>query len=50
MFVLERSGGEKSVKIMSLKLEIEGVMFQVVRSSDEQVGCELEEKGNFWSE
>ncbi|KAF7664357.1 hypothetical protein LDENG_00180020, partial [Lucifuga dentata] len=35
---------------MSLKLEIEGVMFNVVSGYAPQVGCELEEKEKFWSE
>ena len=35
---------------MSLKLEIEGVMFNVVSSYAPQVGCEMEEKEKFWSE
>ncbi|KAE8278057.1 hypothetical protein D5F01_LYC23887 [Larimichthys crocea] len=33
---------------MSLKLEIEGVMFSVVSGYAPQVGCELEEKEKFW--
>ncbi|MCJ8735585.1 hypothetical protein PDJAM_G00248890 [Pangasius djambal] len=35
---------------MSLKLEIEGVMLDVVSGYAPQVGCELEEKERFWSE
>ncbi|KAK3517653.1 hypothetical protein QTP70_014779 [Hemibagrus guttatus] len=35
---------------MSLKLEIEGVMLNVVNGYAPQVGCELEEKERFWSE
>ncbi|KAK3510023.1 hypothetical protein QTP70_026002 [Hemibagrus guttatus] len=35
---------------MSLKLEIEGVMLNVVSGYAPQVGCELEEKESFWSE
>ncbi|KAK3517684.1 hypothetical protein QTP70_015689 [Hemibagrus guttatus] len=35
---------------MSLKLEIEGVMLNVVSGYAPQVGCELEEKEKFWSE
>ncbi|KAK3548852.1 hypothetical protein QTP70_021037 [Hemibagrus guttatus] len=35
---------------MSLKLEIEGVMLNVVSGYAPQVGCELEEKERFWSE
>ncbi|KAK3508196.1 hypothetical protein QTP70_017107 [Hemibagrus guttatus] len=36
--------------VMSLKLEIEGVMLNVVSGYARQVGCELEEKERFWSE
>ncbi|KAK2920086.1 hypothetical protein Q8A73_002290 [Channa argus] len=36
--------------LMSLKLEVEGVMFNVVSGYAPQVGCELEEKEKFWSE
>ncbi|KAK2919253.1 hypothetical protein Q8A73_003624 [Channa argus] len=39
-----------SNRLMSLKLEIEGVMFNVVSGYAPQVGCELEEKKKFWSE
>ncbi|KAK3550569.1 hypothetical protein QTP70_000050 [Hemibagrus guttatus] len=39
-----------SDRVMSLKLEIEGVMLNVVSGSAPQVGCELEEKERFWSE
>ncbi|KAK3516098.1 hypothetical protein QTP70_005396 [Hemibagrus guttatus] len=39
-----------SDRVMSLKLEIEGVMLNVVSGYAPQVGCELEEKENFWSE
>ncbi|MCJ8750003.1 hypothetical protein PDJAM_G00194370 [Pangasius djambal] len=35
---------------MSLKLETEGVMLNVVSGYAPQVGCELEEKERFWSE
>ncbi|KAK3525767.1 hypothetical protein QTP70_007530 [Hemibagrus guttatus] len=35
---------------MTLKLEIEGVMLNVVSGYAPQVGCELEEKERFWSE
>ena len=35
---------------MSLKIEIEGVMFNVVNSYAPQVRCELEEKEEFWSD
>ncbi|KAK3566856.1 hypothetical protein QTP86_004584 [Hemibagrus guttatus] len=37
-------------RVMSLKLEIEGVMLNVVSGYAPQVGCELEEKERFWSE
>ncbi|MCJ8736373.1 hypothetical protein PDJAM_G00257620 [Pangasius djambal] len=39
-----------SDRVMSLKLEIEGVMLKVVSGYAPQVGCELEEKERFWSE
>ncbi|KAK3511626.1 hypothetical protein QTP70_013648 [Hemibagrus guttatus] len=39
-----------SDRVMSLKLEIEGVMLNVVSGYSPQVGCELEEKERFWSE
>ncbi|MCI4391424.1 hypothetical protein PGIGA_G00134180 [Pangasianodon gigas] len=39
-----------SDSVMSLKLEIEGVMLNVVSGYAPQVGCELEEKERFWSE
>ncbi|KAK3559241.1 hypothetical protein QTP86_008352 [Hemibagrus guttatus] len=39
-----------SDRLMSLKLEIEGVMLNVVSGYAPQVGCELEEKERFWSE
>ncbi|KAK3529345.1 hypothetical protein QTP70_029129, partial [Hemibagrus guttatus] len=39
-----------SGRLMSLKLEIEGVMLNVVSGYAPQVGCELEEKERFWSE
>ena len=38
-----------SDRVMSLKLEIEGVMLNVVSGYAPQVGCELEEE-IFWSE
>ncbi|KAK3569040.1 hypothetical protein QTP86_021557 [Hemibagrus guttatus] len=38
-----------SDRVMSLKLEIEGVMLNVVSGYAPQVGCELEEKEGFWS-
>ncbi|KAK3535463.1 hypothetical protein QTP70_016885, partial [Hemibagrus guttatus] len=39
-----------SDRVMSLKLELEGVMLNVVSGYAPQVGCELEEKERFWSE
>ncbi|KAK3558484.1 hypothetical protein QTP86_018133, partial [Hemibagrus guttatus] len=39
-----------SDRVMSLKLEIEGVMLNVVSGYAPQVGCKLEEKERFWSE
>ncbi|KAK3515046.1 hypothetical protein QTP70_004038 [Hemibagrus guttatus] len=39
-----------SDRVMSLKLEIEGVMLNVASGYAPQVGCELEEKERFWSE
>ncbi|KAK3528570.1 hypothetical protein QTP70_003744 [Hemibagrus guttatus] len=39
-----------SDRVMSLKLEIEGVMLNVVSGYAPKVGCELEEKERFWSE
>ncbi|KAK3553686.1 hypothetical protein QTP70_006899 [Hemibagrus guttatus] len=39
-----------SDRVMSLKLEIEGVMLNVVSGYAPQIGCELEEKERFWSE
>ncbi|KAK3507778.1 hypothetical protein QTP70_000334 [Hemibagrus guttatus] len=39
-----------SDRVMSLKLEIDGVMLNVVSGYAPQVGCELEEKERFWSE
>ncbi|KAK3570552.1 hypothetical protein QTP86_022502 [Hemibagrus guttatus] len=39
-----------SDRVMSLKLEIEGVMLNVVSGYAPQVGCELEEKERFWSQ
>lgn len=36
-------------RIMSLKLEIDGVMLNVVSVYALQVGCQLEEKEGFWS-
>ncbi|MCJ8730702.1 hypothetical protein PDJAM_G00187490 [Pangasius djambal] len=39
-----------SDRVMSLKLEIDGVMLNVDSGYAPQVGCELEEKERFWSE
>ena len=39
-----------SDRVMSLKLEIERVMFNVVSGYGSQVGWELEEKEKFWNE
>ncbi|KAK3523754.1 hypothetical protein QTP70_009236 [Hemibagrus guttatus] len=39
-----------SDRVMNLKLEVEGVMLNVVSGYAPQVGCELEEKERFWSE
>ncbi|KAK3541728.1 hypothetical protein QTP86_002117 [Hemibagrus guttatus] len=39
-----------SDRVMSLKLEIEGVMLNVVSGYAPQVGCVLEEKERIWSE
>ncbi|KAK3506481.1 hypothetical protein QTP70_001796, partial [Hemibagrus guttatus] len=39
-----------SDRVMSLKLEIEEVILNVVSGYAPQVGCELEEKDRFWSE
>ncbi|KAK3552787.1 hypothetical protein QTP86_022599 [Hemibagrus guttatus] len=39
-----------SDRVMSLKLEIEGVMLNVVSGYAPRVDCELEEKERFWSE
>ncbi|MCJ8736302.1 hypothetical protein PDJAM_G00258210 [Pangasius djambal] len=39
-----------SDRVMSLKLEIEGVMLNVVSGYAPHVGCELEEKERLWSE
>ncbi|KAK3570020.1 hypothetical protein QTP86_009157 [Hemibagrus guttatus] len=43
-------GKRVSDRVMSLKLEIEGVVMNVVSGYAPQVGCELEEKERFWSE
>ena len=39
-----------SDRMMSLKPEIEGVMFNIVNGYAPQVGYELEKKENFWNE
>ena len=39
-----------SDRVMSVKLEIEGVMMNVISAYAPQVGCEMEEKEDFWSE
>uniref|UniRef100_A0A8C4R3Y4 Endonuclease/exonuclease/phosphatase domain-containing protein n=1 Tax=Eptatretus burgeri TaxID=7764 RepID=A0A8C4R3Y4_EPTBU len=39
-----------SDRVMSVKLEIEGVMMNVISAYAPQVGCEMEEKKYFWSE
>ncbi|ROI22611.1 hypothetical protein DPX16_0452 [Anabarilius grahami] len=39
-----------SDRLMSLKLEIEGVMLNVIIAYAPQVGCKQEEKDTFWSE
>lgn len=41
-------GGEKSFRVMSTKVEIEGVMMDV--SAYAPVGCEMGEKEEFWSD
>ncbi len=38
-----------SDRMMSVKLEIEGVMINVISTYAPQVGCEMEEKEDFWS-
>lgn len=38
-----------STRMMSLKLEIEGVMVNAVSGYAPQVGCELEEKKEVWT-
>ena len=42
----ECSGSEKSIRVMSLKIEIEGMMFNVVSGDALKVGCELEEENS----
>ncbi len=38
-----------SDRMMSVKLEIESVMINVISAYSPQVGCEMEEKEDFWS-
>ena len=40
----------KSDRMMSVKIEIEGVMVNVISAYATQVGCELEEKEAFWND
>ena len=40
----------KSDMMMSVKMEIEGVMMNVISAYAPQVGCELEEKEDFWND
>ena len=40
----------KSVRVMNVKLEIQGVMMNVVSSYVPQVGCKMQEETRFWSE
>ncbi|KAI5100145.1 hypothetical protein C0J45_9131 [Silurus meridionalis] len=39
-----------SDRVMNVKLEVEGVMINVISAYAPQVGCEMEEKERFWSE
>ena len=39
-----------SDRVMSLKMEIEGTLFNVISAYAPQVGCELVEKEEFWNE
>ncbi len=39
-----------SDRVMSLKLEIDGILRNVISAYAPQVGCEMEEKVEFWSE
>ena len=39
-----------SDRVMSVKLEVEGMVINVISAYAPQVGCELEEKEEFWSE
>ncbi|KAI5617750.1 hypothetical protein C0J50_22339 [Silurus asotus] len=38
-----------SDRVMNMKLEVEGVMINVISAYVPQVGCEMEEKEKFWS-
>ena len=40
----------KSDRMMSVKMEIKGVMVNVISAYAPQVGCELEEKEDFWND
>ncbi|KAI5611754.1 hypothetical protein C0J50_1395, partial [Silurus asotus] len=39
-----------SNSVMNVKLEVEGVMINVISAYASQVGCEMEEKEKFWNE
>ncbi|KAI5615411.1 hypothetical protein C0J50_10766 [Silurus asotus] len=39
-----------SDRVMIVKVEVEGMMINVISAYAPQVGCEMEEKGRFWSE
>ncbi|KAI5104058.1 hypothetical protein C0J45_5684 [Silurus meridionalis] len=39
-----------SGRVMNVKLEVEGMMINVISAYAPQVGCEMEEKERFWSE
>ncbi|KAF7703561.1 hypothetical protein C0J45_1013 [Silurus meridionalis] len=39
-----------SKRVMNVKLEVEGVMINVISAYAPQVGCEMEEKEKFWNE
>ncbi|KAI5086393.1 hypothetical protein C0J45_2227 [Silurus meridionalis] len=39
-----------SDRVMNVKLEVEGMMINVISAYAPQVGCEMEEKERFWSE
>ena len=41
---------KKSDRMMSVKMEIEGVMVNVINAYAPQVGCELEKKEDFWND